>query len=238
MRDQNVFGTIALYLQTEFFPCSDLFSQRVLLTLYRLVAKGDPITLERLGGAVGADRDLVMEAIGAVPPSRLQYDEAGSIIAFAGLSQVPANHRFMFGGLELFTWCAFDGLFLPELLDGTAGISSICPVTESEIRVTASKYGLEVIEPDGAVMSFVMPDHGSCCADMRGTFCNHVNFLASRQAGEIWLEHNAKAVILSLDEAFVLGRISNQATFKDALADQPGRYDVEPFALPLRGGPK
>ena len=64
----------------------------------------------------------------------------------------------------------------------------------------------------------------------------NVNFFASRQAGEIWLEHNAKAVILSLDEAFVLGRISNQATFKDVLADDTSRHDVEPMALPLRGG--
>jgi hypothetical protein len=40
-------------------------------------------------------------------------------------------------------------------------------------------------------------------------------------------------VILSLDEAFVLGRISNQATFKDVLTDQPGRYDVEAIAVPL-----
>ena len=233
MRDRGVFGRIAHYLQTEFFQGSDLFSQRVLLTLYRLVAKGDPVTLEGLSAAIGVDRDLVMEVVRAVPPSRRQYDEAGRIIAFAGLSQVPANHRFMFGDRELFTWCAFDALFLPELLDGTAGISSICPVTGSIIRVTASRYGLEAVEPDGAVMSFVMPDHESCCADIRGAFCNDVNFFASRQAGEIWLEHNTKAVILSLDEAFVLGRISNQATFKDVLTDQPGRYDVEAIAVPL-----
>jgi alkylmercury lyase len=220
MRDQSVFGKIAHYLQTEFFPCSDLFSQRVLLTLYRLVAKGDPVTLEGLSAAIGADRDLVMEVVGAVPPSRRQYDEAGRIIAFAGLSQVPANHRFMFGDLELFTWCAFDALFLPELLDGTAGISSICPVTGSIIRVTASRYGLEAVEPDGAVMSFVMPDQGSCCADLRGAFCNHVNFFASRQAGEIWLRNNTKAVMLSLDDAFALGRISNQSRFGHALADE------------------
>ena len=103
MRDRNLFGTIALYLQTELFPCGDLFSQRALLTLYRLVAKGDPVTLERLGAAIGADLEAVVGVVEAVAPSRIQYDEAGRIIAFAGLSQVPANHRFMFGQLELFT---------------------------------------------------------------------------------------------------------------------------------------
>ena len=92
-----MFATIARYLQTELFPCSDPFSQRVLLALYRLVAKGTPVTLESLSSAIGADRDAVGEVVEAVAPSRLQYDEAGRIIAFAGLSQVPAKHRFMFG---------------------------------------------------------------------------------------------------------------------------------------------
>jgi len=230
--DRHLFGRIAQYLESRLFPCGDRFSQRVLLSLYRLVAKGSPVTLEGLGAAIGAGGaggDGVREAVAAVPPSRLQYDEAGRIIAFAGLSQVPANHRFMFAERALFTWCAFDGLFLPALLGGRARISSICPVTHGEIRVTLGRNPLEAIEPEPAVMSFVMPDQERRCTDLRGSFCNHVNFFASRRAGEVWLEHNAKAVMLSLDDAFALGRVSNQANFRHALAD-------ESIAQPSRGG--
>ena len=196
------------------------------------------MTLESLSSTVGSDRGAVGEVVEAVAPSRLQYDEAGRIIAFAGLSQVPAKHRFMFGDRELFTWCVFDGLFLPGLLDGTARISSICPVTDAEIHMMVSQNDLEMIEPDDAVMSFVMPDQGSCCADLRGTFCNHVNFFASREACEIWLRNNTKAVVLSLDYAFALARIRNQTAFKDVLAGDTGRHGLEPIAIPLRGETK
>lgn len=231
MRDQKIFATIARYLQGELFPCGDLFSQTLSLCLYRLVAKGTPVTLEMLGTAVGTNRDAVAAAIEALAPSRLQHDAAGAIIAFAGLSQVPANHRFLFANRELFTWCVFDGLFLPQILDGRAEISSFCPVTAADILLRVGPDQLEWVEPEGAVMSFVMPDHESCCADLRGSFCNHVNFFASRQAGGRWLEQNTKAVILSLDDAFALGQIRNQATFKDLLGDQThrsGEQDASP----------
>ena len=229
MSDQKQFDVIAHYLRTELFPRSDLLSQRVLLSLYRLIAKGSPVTLESLGATLGIDNHAVKEVIELVAPSRLQFDEAGRIIAFAGFSQVPTGHRFMFGKHELFTWCAFDTLFLPRLLGGNARVSSSCPVTDAEIRVTVTKDGLEDVQPDGAVMSFVMPEVENCCTDLRGAFCNHVNFLASRQAGVAWLERNADAAILSLHDAFALGQIRNQSGFSDVLADDTGQADAEPI---------
>ena len=74
-----------------------------------------------------------------------------------------------------------------------------------------------------------MPDVENCCADLRGTFCNHVNFLASRQAGTAWLERNADAAALTLDDAFALGRIKNRSDFRDVLADDTRRADAEPI---------
>lgn len=238
MNDLKIFDSIAHYLRSELFPCSDLLSQRVLLTLYRLIAKGSPVTLESLGAASGSDSGTVKEIVEEVAPSRLQYDEAGKIVAFAGLTQMPANHRFTFGGRELFTWCAFDALFLPDLLDGTARVSSACPVTGAEIGMTVNKDGLEVNEAGDAVMSFVMPDAENSRSDLRGVFCNHVNFFASRRIGDSWLEQNPGAAILSLDDAFALGRIRNHAGFKDVLADHGGRLDVEPIAVTSSGGTK
>jgi len=238
MSGQKVFDTIAHYLRTELFPCSDFLSQQVLLTLYRLIAKGSPVTLESLSAASGSDSSAVKEVVEDVEPSRVQYDEAGRIVAFAGLTQMPANHRFVLSGRELFTWCAFDALFLPELLDGTARVSSVCPVTGAEIGMTVSKDGLDLHEAGDAVMSFVMPDAENCCTDLRGAFCNHVNFFASRQTGDTWLGQNPGAVILSLDDAFALGRIRNHAGFKDVLGDHGGWLDVEPIAVTSSGGTK
>ncbi len=57
-------------------------------------------------------------------------------------------------------------------------------------------------------------------ADLRGTFCCHVNFFASEAVAETWRANHAGAAILSLDEGFELGRIRNQASFGAA----PGEH--------------
>ncbi len=225
-RDQAAFDAIAYFLRTELFPGGDRFSQHVLLTLYRLLAKGSPVTLESLNAASGGDRAAVNAVVADIAPSRLRYDDAGRIFAFAGLTQRPAKHRFVLHGRELFTWCAFDALFLPQLLNGTAEISTRCPTTDTNITMAVGD-GVHTANPADTVMSFVTPDNGRCHADLRGTFCNHVHFFAARPAAEIWLANNPTATILSLQDAVRLARIRNEAAFGDVLTGH-GPSDIRP----------
>lgn len=226
-RDQAAFEAIAHFLRTELFPGGDRFSQHVLLTLYRLLAEGSPVTLESLNAACGGDRAAVDTVVEEIAPSRLRYDDTGRIVAFAGLTQRPTKHRFVLPGRELFTWCAFDALFLPQLLNGTAEISTGCPSTDTIITMTVGGDGVQAANPAAAVMSFVTPDNGRCHTDLRGTFCNHVHFFASRPAAEIWLARNPAATILSLQDAVRLARIRNEAAFGDVLTGH-GPSDFHP----------
>ena len=217
--DAGVFRSIADFLRDGgLFSRVDIQSQRALLTLYRLIAGGEPVSVERLAVKLGLDVNAVRNLLGRLPPSTFQYDEPGRIIGFGGLSQSPTRHRFAVGGRGLYTWCAFDGLFLPELLDSAAHIATACPVTRADIRLTVTPDGVEKTDPDGVVMSFVMPETAGYRADLRGTFCRFVNFFASDQAAAAWLSENAGAAILSLAEAYALGRIRNETGFKDILA--------------------
>ena len=214
----GAFRAIADFLRDGgLFKRVDFQSQRALLTLYRLIAEGEPVSVERLAVRLGLDDNAVRSLLGCLPPATFQYDEPGRIIGFGGLSQSPTRHRFTVGGRGLYTWCAFDGLFLPELLDSPGRITTACPVTRVDIRLTVTPEGVEKTDPDGVVMSFVMPETAGYRADLRGTFCRYVNFFASDQAGTTWLSENAGAVILSLAEAYALGRIRNETGFKDLL---------------------
>ncbi len=214
----EVFRVIADFLRDGgLFNRVDFQSQRALLTLYRLIAEGEPVSVERLAVKLGLDDNTVRNLLGRLPPSTYQYDEPGRIIGFGGLSQTPTRHQFMVGGRDLYTWCAFDGLFLPQLLGSPARITTACPVTRADIRLTVTPEGVEKADPDGVVMSFVMPETAGYRADLRGTFCRYVNFFASDQAGAAWLTENAGAAMLSLAEAYALGRIRNETGFKDIL---------------------
>ncbi len=205
------------------FPQVGAAAQRVQTALYRLVSEGAPVDLDRLAAAVGLGRDEVAKILEAIPPSNFQRDEANRILGFRGLGQVPSRHRLtladpMLAGHKLYAWCAFDCLFLPALLGGAMEVASTCPVTQTEIRLTVTPTGVAQVRPESVVMSFVTPEAASMHADLRGTFCCHVNFFASEAAAETWRADHQGAAILSLDEGFELGRVRNQAAFGAAPA--------------------
>jgi Alkylmercury lyase len=114
----------------------DARDQRVQLTLFRLLSKGDPVEPERLA----AHAPLPDPEVRALLASwhGVHSDQAGRVVAFQGLSVVEAPHRFHVDSRELYTWCAWDTLFLPELIGRPAEVESTCPTTRGN-RVAAGR---------------------------------------------------------------------------------------------------
>lgn len=99
-------------------------------------------------------------------------------------------------------------------------------MTETEIRLTVTPRGVTAISPETTVMTFVTPAAAGMRADLRGTFCRHVNFFASEQAAETWRADNQGAAIISLDEGFELGRVRNDTGFGEALGEAEGGHTM------------
>ncbi len=195
----------------------DRCAQRILLNLYSLLANGRPVSLQALAETSGVSVQEVEDAVSHVSPSAMQYDEGREIISFGGLSILPTEHRITVNDQPLFTWCAFDCLFAAELLDAEVHINSICPVTDAAISVRVSPDGIEFADPVSTVLTFVTPDRAACSKDVRGAFCQHVNFLCSEDAANEWVSKNPNAIILTLSEAFELGRQRNRQSFGYAI---------------------
>lgn len=98
----------------------------MLVPLLRLLAAGEPVTVEALAAAVGLPVDEVTRRLAAVPDT--EYDEQGRIVG-QGLTLRPTRHRFTVAGQELYTWCALDTLIFPTILDRPASIESESPVS-------------------------------------------------------------------------------------------------------------
>ena len=92
-------------------------------------------------------------------------------------------------------------------------------MSKAEISLTVTPEGIDNVEPSDTVMSFVTPGAAQCHEDVRGAFCNFESFLASREAGTAWRSRNPEAEIISLEEAYALGRIHNETGFGDVLAE-------------------
>ena len=186
-------ATLADSLAGTFPACDDAPLARALL---RALAKGEPVADPALTAA--ADRW-----------PNVELDDHGRVVAFSGLSLTPTAHRFTVGSRQLYTWCAWDTLFLPALLDQPARVKSSCPITGTPVRLTVDQSGVRAVDPEDLWVSFPPPGSAST-ADITGTFCCHVHFLAGRSAADQWLSRRARATLLSVPDAFELGRLATR----------------------------
>lgn len=181
---------------------------RLLIKVMRAVAEGHPVTGEQVSGLVaeiGIDEEKAEEFLRAVT----ERDDDDSIIGIVGLSQNPNwAHRFEVNGNSLRTWCAWDTLFIPLLLNDTAKVESESPVSKQTIRVTVSPDGVMETSPREAVVSVVVLENGpvGSVEEAWAKFCHQVYFFASRQEAEEWSAERDDIAILTVDEAFELGR--------------------------------
>ena len=172
----------------------------MLVPLLRLLAAGEPVTVEALAAAVGLPVDEVTRRLAAVPDT--EYDEQGRIVG-QGLTLRPTRHRFTVAGQELYTWCALDTLIFPTLLERAASVESVSPTSGEPIRVTIDPVaGVTSVEPATAVVSLVNPDQ---ITSIRSSFCNQVHYFTSDEDAAGWLAEHPRAEVVPVAVAYRIG---------------------------------
>lgn len=131
---------------TELFPAQDGAATRIALALYRQLARKDRVSVECIAAAAGVSGDQVADQLAAWPA--VYRDNEGAVIGFWGLTASPMPHRFTVAGRERFTWCAWDALFIPELIGEPAEVQSITPVDAREVRLGAGSSANDSPEQD------------------------------------------------------------------------------------------
>jgi alkylmercury lyase len=189
--------------------------QRAHLSLFRLLAEGRPVEPAQLAERTGLDgKDLA---------ARLDRwhgahtDGAGRIVAFQGLSIVETPHRLRVGGRTLYAWCAWDTLFLPELIGRPAEVESACRVTRERISLRVGPAWPGDVSPPETVLSLLLP--GSAFRhDVVGSFCRFVHFFASPRAAREWTAEHPGTFVVSIEDGYEIGRRTNAAHYAQALA--------------------
>ncbi|MGQ0524996.1 MAG: organomercurial lyase [Betaproteobacteria bacterium] len=197
------------------FPKLTRPEQRVSLATYRLLARGRPVAPMLIAAESGLPDAAVTRMLDGW--HGVERDNTGAVTAFWGLTLTTTKHRFQVPGTTIFTWCAWDTLFLPELLGAVADVESICPATRTTIALRVAPGGILSGTPQAAALSFVLPNEADIERSITETFCCHVNFFASAQAGEQWAAAHPGAFILSLEDAWQIGARRNAAQFGSVL---------------------
>ena len=136
----------------------------------------------------------------------LEVDQGGNILGW-GLTLIPTPHRFRMNGQTFYTWCALDAPTYPALLQVVASVESSCPVSGAPVTLSITPAGVHDLAPAGAVVSVVIPGQGSACDGDRGSFCAQSLFFRSRREALLWQASSPTAQLLSVAEAFQVGRL-------------------------------
>ncbi len=188
--------------------------QRIATTLYRLLAAGRPVSSQKLAGRLDVSPDLVRSTLKRWPG--VFYDDNKNIVGFWGLALPETGHRFGVDGKQLYNWCAYDSLFIPEILGITARIESFCPVTGKRISLVVSPDRVEEVSPSSVVVSFLTPET-PFDENMVMSFCHYVHFFSSEKAGNKWIADHEGTFLFSVEEAFNLAKLTNSGKFGNAL---------------------
>ncbi len=172
----------------------------VFVALLRELAHGRAVSKAALGAILGWPHERAAAALEHSPGT--EYDDNGDIVGL-GLTLRETRHSFEVDGHRLYTWCALDALMFPALIGKVARVTSNCPQTGAPVSMTVAPQAISGLTPASAVVSLVMPD---ASADIRSSFCCQVHFFASTAAAQVWAESRTGAEIVTVDEAFCVGR--------------------------------
>jgi alkylmercury lyase len=191
--------------------------RRAAVALYRELAKGRPVDAVRLGNVLGISAAQSRELLER-PSLRthVYWDDRGRILGFGGLSVGKLHHAFEVDGSKLSTWCAWDSLFIPEILGRTARVTSADPENGESVRLVVTPDKIESVEPTDAVMSLIQPDantFGSSAANVMAKFCHFVFFFSSPSSGSQWIAKYPGTFLCSLEDGMVLAKRLNARTF-------------------------
>jgi len=184
--------------------------QQLALSVYRLLADGEPVEQDRLAARAGLEPEYVSTLLSDLPGVYLDDEER--VIGFWGLTIRPMTHRLLVDDRLLYAWCAWDTLFLPELIGKSAQVQSTCPTTGTPISLTVHDHELADIVPPNTVLSFLHRDQ-PFDADAIATFCHYVHFFADLVAAEQWTSEHDGTFVISLADGTEIARLANAARF-------------------------
>ncbi len=170
-----------------------------------LLAEGHPSTLENFAAELQISPTQAKEFLTQYGG---EFDNKGDLVGL-GLTLVPTPHNFEVNGHKMYAWCATDTLWFPALLNKSANVETVDPITGAKIRLTVSPQRVESIEPSTAVLSF---SNYLDSKDVRGTFCNVGHWFVSRQTADAYISEHLGVVVLTADEVRRVLEVAFQET--------------------------
>lgn len=191
-------------------PTLDPDQQRIAQHVYDLIATtARPVTIGQISEVAGVSPDRVEESLESWP--LVLRDDQGRVVGFWGIhaEYITPTHAIDVDDTTVYAWCAWDTLFITEILGRQTHVTSTDPQTGEKIELTVAPDGVASIEPSGAVVSLLLPEDG-LTDDAIQRFCHKVHFFGSPESAEAWIDGRPGLFTVTVEEAFELGQVTNR----------------------------
>jgi alkylmercury lyase len=201
----------------EASPKLETDQQRFAAHIYHLmVATGEPVTTSQIASSSGVPLARIEESLDAWP--LVLRDEEGRVFGFWGLHVEPITptHAMDVDGTTVYGWCAWDTLFITEILGRETRVTSTDPWLKTPVRLTVTPNGVTSVDPPEAVVSLLLPKGGFTDETIQ-RFCHRIHFFSSPESARSWIGDRPDMFTVTVDEAFELGRITNSLRLGEAI---------------------
>lgn len=185
------------------------------LSLYRYLAKGLPVGVDDLVATTSLEEVRVKEILNDWPG--IYYNDDHKITGYWGLAIIEMGHKIEFENKTLFGWCAWDTLFLPQLLGKDAVIRSSDQSTNEEVVIEVDGNGNLASDGTDIYVSLLEVDEESIKEEVISSFCHFIYFFKSRSSGETWVSQHNGTFLITLEEALELSQTKNRLQYDDFL---------------------
>lgn len=205
-------------------PTLNADQQRIALHIYQQVAAtARPVAVDQIAESVNVAPEYVEQSLRSWP--LVLWDDQGRVVGFWGIHAEPLDptHAMEVDGSTVYTWCAWDTLFITEILGRSTQVRSTDPQTGERVRLTVTPEGVISVEPSGTVVSLLLPEDG-LTDDAIQRFCHKVHFFTSPESAEAWIGGRPGLFHVTVDEAFELGRVTNRLRMGAVLDHADGAH--------------
>jgi len=197
--NQSPLDTLATRLAAHLDCTQDVVCRQIMRAM---AETGQPLAPVHLARHLQMSQKNLTAHLARVPDT--EFDTQGNIVGW-GITLLPTQHQFRLKARPLFTWCAFDTVLFPPLLQVEAHVQSVCEASGQPITFVATPEGIAALLPATSVLSLILPTERCDC--VRGTFCQQSLFFQTEEAASPWVALHPEAVLLSVEEAAALGQI-------------------------------
>jgi alkylmercury lyase len=185
------------------------------------LARGEPVSTAQIADATGLATDRVEESLGSWP--LVLWDDQDRVVGFWGLHvhHIELTHAMEVDGTTVYGWCAWDTLFITEILGREIHVESTDPHDGTTIRLTVTPDAVTRLNPEDAVVSLLLPEDGFT-DDAIQRFCHRIHFFASPDSAERWMADRPGMFSIPVDKAFELGQLTNRLRLGTAFAQMAG----------------